>query len=86
MSSEVLDAYLQGYQRGVAQATAQSKPYMTVADIAERYDVGIGKARDILNAVRMFCNGGKLNHESRVLVAEVEYWESVVDTRKKERL
>lgn len=86
MGEEVMQAYALGYEAGKKAASGEGKPYMTADDLSERYDVGKNKARDILNAIRLYCNGGKLNHESRVLVAEVEYWESVVDTRKKERL
>lgn len=81
-----MQAYALGYEAGKKAASGGEKPYMDAGDIAARYGVGINKARDILNAVRLFCNGGKLNHESRVLVSEVRYWESVVDARKRERL
>lgn len=87
MSAEVMQAYALGYEAGKkAAADSREKPYMTWEDLAERYDVGKSKALDILKAIRAFCNGGKLNHESRVLVAEVLYWESVVDKTKKERI
>ena len=83
--------YARGYIDGFLAATEEykaneEKPYLEVEDIMKRYDVGINKARSIIIAVRHFCNGGKLDSSSRVLLSEIKYWENAVDTRYKERL
>ena len=83
-----MEAYMSGYTAGVEKARAQSaKPYLTVGDVMERYG-GISKCKayEIMRAVRHCCNGGKLNHDGMVLLSELEYWESIVDPKFKERL
>lgn len=80
-------AYMDGYTAGLERARGEvKKPYLTVDDVAVRYDVGKAKAGDIMRAVRRCCNGGKLEHDGRILLSELEYWESIPDTKFKERL
>lgn len=90
MSNEAyMQAYMAGYTAALEkQKEADSKPYIDKDGIIERYGgrIGQGKAYEILQAVRHCCNGGKLNSSSLVLVSELEYWESVVDAKFKERL
>ena len=83
-----MEAYMSGYTAGVEKARAQSaKPYLTVEDVMERYGgMSKCKAYEIMRAVRHCCNGGKLNHDGMVLLSELEYWESIVDPKFKERL
>ena len=54
-----------------------------IKGIIDRYGgrIGQNKAREILQAVRHCCNGGKLNSCSLVLRSELEYWESIVDKK-----
>ena len=83
-----MEAYMSGYTAGVEKARAQSaKPYLTVEEVMERYG-GISKCKayEIMRAVRHCCNGGKLNHDGMILLSELEYWESIVDPKFKERL
>ena len=83
-----MQAYMSGYTAGVEKARAESlKPYLTVEDVMERYG-GISKCKayEIMRAVRHCCNGGKLNHDGMVLLSELEYWESIVDPKFKDRL
>ena len=90
MSNEAyMQAYMAGYTAALEkQKEAEAKPYIDKDGIIARYDgrIGQGKAYEILQAVRRCCNGGKLNSSSLVLVSELEYWESVVDAKFKERL
>lgn len=81
-------AYMDGYTAGVEKARGEiSKPYLTVEDVVERYGgISKGKAYEIMVAVRHCCNGGKLNHNGMILLSELEYWESMVDAKFKERL
>ena len=81
-------AYMDGYTAGMEKARGeQTKPYLTVEDVIERYGgISKSKAYDIMVAVRHCCNGGKLNHNGMILLSELEYWESVVDQKYKERL
>ena len=83
-----MEAYMSGYTAGVEKARAQSaKPYLTVEDVMARYGgMSKCKAYEIMRAVRHCCNGGKLNHDGMVLLSELEYWESIVDPKFKERL
>ena len=82
-----MEAYMSGYTAGVEKARAEtSKPYLTVEDVMARYGgMSKGKAYDIMTAVRHCCNGGKLNHSGMILLSELEYWESIVDPKFKER-
>ena len=83
-----MQAYMSRYTAGVEKARAESlKPYLTVEDVMERYG-GISKCKayEIMRAVRHCCNGGKLNHDGMVLLSELEYWESIVDPKFKDRL
>lgn len=61
------------------------KAYITKTDIQHRFGVGVNKAGDIMRDIRRVCNGGKLG-AGKVLPAELEYWESLVDKQYKERL
>ncbi|MBQ8340053.1 MAG: hypothetical protein IJX39_04580 [Clostridia bacterium] len=81
-------AYMDGYTAGVEKAKGEIvKPYLTVEDVMARYGgISKGKAYEIMVAVRHCCNGGKLNHNGMILLSELEYWESVVDAKFKERL
>lgn len=88
-NEEYMRAYMAGYTAALEkQKEAESKPYIDKDGIIARYDgrIGQGKAYEILQAVRHCCNGRKLNSSSLVLVSELEYWESVVDAKFKERL
>ena len=91
--NEDRDLYIRAYMEGYAAALrdtkgAEEKPYIDKEALIERYDgkIGLNKALAILRSVRQFCNGGKLNHDGLVLRSELEYWESEVDKRYKERL
>ena len=75
-------AYMDGYTAALEKAAGEAeKPYIDMEGLIERYGgrIGQNKAREILQAVRHCCNGGKLNSCSLVLRSELEYWESVVD-------
>ena len=77
-------AYMDGYTDGLKKAEGETeKPYVDLQGIIDRYGgrIGQNKAREILQAVRHCCNGGKLNSCSLVLRSELEYWESVVDKK-----
>ena len=77
-------AYMDGYTEGLKKASGEAeKPYIDFKGIIERYGgrIGENKAREILQAVRHCCNGGKLKSSSLVLRSELEYWESVVDKK-----
>lgn len=90
--NNVNEAYMSAYMRGYTDALEKQKenaqrPYIDVEGIMERYGgIGINKARNILQAVRHCCNGGKLGSSSMVLVSEIEYWESQVDKQYLARL
>ena len=90
--NNVNEAYMSAYMAGYTAALEKQKenaqrPYIDVEGIMERYGgIGINKARNILQAVRHCCNGGKLGSSSMVLVSEIEYWESQVDKQFLERL
>ena len=43
--------------------------------IAERYQIGISKASEIIRAIRHCCGGGQLP-AGKVLPAELEWWEN----------
>lgn len=80
-------AYMDGYTAGLERARGEvKKSYLTVDDIAVRYNVGKSKANEIMRAVRHCCNGGKLDHDGRILLSELEYWESIPETQFKARL
>ena len=49
--------------------------FLDKAAIAERYDVGINKALEIIRAIRDTCGGGSLP-PGKVLLPEVIYWEN----------
>lgn len=87
LNEQYMRAYMEGYTAAKAERD-KPKPYLDKDDIIARYDnkIGVNKAREIIRAVRQACGGGKLNHESLVLLSEVEYWESLVDKRRVERL
>lgn len=54
-------------------------------EIRARYKCGVGEAYRIIREVKsLLQNGGKLSG-SKVLPAELEYWESVVDVKKTAR-
>lgn len=75
-------AYMDGYTAALEKAAGEAeKPYIDMEGLIERYGgrIGQNKAREILQAVRHCCNGGKLNSCSLVLRSELEYWESIVD-------
>ena len=89
VNEQYMRAYMEGYTAAKAQAVKdEKKPYLDKDDIIARYDnkIGVNKAREIIQAVRHACGGGKLNSSSLVLLSEVEYWESLVDKRYIERL
>ena len=82
-------AYMDGYTEGLRKAeSAAEKPYIDMQGIIDRYDgrIGQNKAREIIQAVRHCCNGGKLNSASLILRSELEYWESIVDPKYLARL
>ena len=55
-------AYMDGYTAGLERARGEvKKTFLTVEDVAARYDVGKAKAGEIMRAVRRCCNGGKLD-------------------------
>lgn len=85
---EYARAYAEGYAAGIASVTVlpPPSPVLRLADIQERYGVGINKARQIIQAIRHVCNGGHLQSSSAVFIAEAEYWESLVDKQFKKRL
>ena len=79
---EYLKIYAEGYVAGIEKAKGDAEcPYIDAKGIMERYGkrIGIGKAREILRAVRMHCNGGMLESSSIVKMSELLYWESCVD-------
>lgn len=79
---EYMKIYAEGYVAGLEKAKENAEcPYIDAKGIMERYNnkIGIGKARDILRAVRMQCNGGMLESASIVKMSELLYWESIVD-------
>ena len=85
--NEYARAYAAGYADGIAACGGgRTSPVLKLGDIQARYSVGVNKARQILQAIRHYCNGGKLESASAVLVSEAEYWESLVDKTFKERL
>ena len=80
-------AYMEGYTAGLEKAQGeQVKPYLTVEDVAARYCISKGKAYEIMVAVRHGCNGGKLNHDGKILRAELEWGESQPEVKFGERL
>lgn len=91
--STVSEAYMRAYMDGYNAALktikdADEKPYIDREGLIKRYDgkIGDAKAYAILDAVRHYCNGGKLNTNKLVLRSELEYWESEVEKKYKERL
>lgn len=81
--------YMRGYMEGYNAAKAEAKvPYVDKDMLIARYNgrIGINKAYEILRAVRRTCGGGKLQSNNVVLLSELEYWESQVDTTYVERL
>lgn len=85
--NEYARAYAEGYAAGIAVATEKrSSPVLRIEYIQERYGVGVNKARQILQAIRRNCNGGKLDAAGAVLVSEAEYWETLVDKQFRARL
>ena len=80
-------AYMEGYTAGLEKAQGeQEKPYLTVEDVAARYGISKGKAYMIMQAVRHCCNGGKLDHDGKILRSELEWWESKPEVKFVERL
>ena len=80
-------AYMEGYTAALEKAQSeQEKPYLTVNDVAARYGISKSKAYEIMNAVRHCCNGGKLQHDGKILRAELEWWESKPEVKFVERL
>ena len=82
-------AYMAGYTAAKEERRAVDEaPYIDKEGLIKRYNgkIGQNKAGEILRAVRRCCNGGKLDSCSIVLVSELEYWETLVDKRFKERL
>lgn len=82
---EYREAYMSGYAEGFkkAQEEANVQPvYFEYTDIMKRYGVGENVARDVIRDVRRECGGGRIGHVGRVLRAELEYWETLVDKRK----
>jgi hypothetical protein len=85
--NEYARAYAEGYAAGIATVTEKRlSPVLRIEDIQERYGVGVNKARQILQAIRRNCNGGKLDAAGAVLVSEAEYWETLVDKQFRARL
>lgn len=78
---EAMEKRLTALDVEIREFREQGKVALTYPDIMLRYDVGIGKARDIIRSIRSMCGGGKLG-EGKVLPSEVIYWESLVDTRR----
>ena len=89
---EYLKAYAEGYMAGLEKARAEAqekepkRPYVTVEDIMEDYQISKPKAYGVLRGIRMACNGGMLNHEGCVKRSEYEYWKTLVDKQYKARL
>lgn len=69
----------------IREFRAQGNVALRYPDIMARYGVGVNKARDIIRGIRSVCGGGKLG-EGKVLPSEVLYWESLVSTRRVDRL
>ena len=86
LTPELVDIYLRGVADGLARAKTEEKPYLDHADIMARYGVGENKARDIIYAIRRYCDGGLLNCTSKVLLSEAIAWESNPIIKFKERL
>lgn len=81
--SEYREAYMAGYMEGFRKAKEEDKPiYLDREALMKRYNVGETKAEDIIRDIRRECGGGRIGHVSRVLLSEVEYWESIVDKRR----
>lgn len=81
-------AYMDGYTSAMERCERESeKPYLTVDDVMKRYGgISKNKAYGIMQSVRHYCNGGKLNNDRMILRAELEYWEKEVEKQYKERL
>lgn len=88
--SDVNVSYMKAYMEGYTAAMEKKNdkpPYLDVHGIVERYGgIGINKAREIMQSVRHVCNGGRLNSAGMILRSEMEYWESIVDKKYRERL
>lgn len=85
--NEYTRAFAEGYAAGIAAAGGrQDSPVLFIEDVQERYQVGINKAREIMQAIRHVCNGGKLQSPKMILKAEAEYWETLVDKQFRKRL
>ena len=52
-----------------------AKAYLDAQDIKERYGCGLCKAYSIIRGIRDFNGGGALG-PGKVLVSELEYWET----------
>lgn len=91
-NAEYMRAYMDGYTAALEKAKKDSKaPIIDYRGIMSRYEqwgwrVGENRAREIVRAVRHCCNGGKLESSSFILLSELEYWESIVDSTYLERL
>ena len=86
VSVSYMKAYMDGYTAAMEKKT-EKPPYIDVHGIIERYGgIGMNKAREIMQSVRHTCNGGRLNSSGMVLISELEYWESIVDKKYRERL
>jgi len=88
---QINEIYSKGYMDGCTAAMERVKeqenvPCIDLEGIMERYGVGKSTAYMILRGIRHVCNGGKLGLTTKVLKAEVLYWESIVDKQYLERL
>lgn len=84
-----MQAYMAGYNAALKDAEEEKvKPYIDREALIKRYDgkIGDAKAYEIMRAVRRSCNGGKLQHDSLILLSELVYWENEVVKKVKERL
>ena len=82
--SVVNEMYSKGYMDGYTAAMERAKeesavPYIDLEGVMKRFNVPIGKAREIIHGVRHVCGGGKLGLTTKVLMSEMLYWESIVD-------
>ncbi|MBR2343012.1 MAG: hypothetical protein IKA64_02020 [Clostridia bacterium] len=86
---QYMRAYMDGYTAAIEKLKREGTgepPYIDAAGIMERYRVGEKKAHEIIRAVRYCCGGGMLGASGKVKMAELLYWESLVDKTKVTRL
>lgn len=69
----------------ILEKRKQEKIAFVYRDIMERYHVGETKARGIIRSIRKACGGGMLG-AGKVLLSEVEWWESHPSTVEVARL